>query len=196
MHAVDPVAVRRTAIAMNVAQIVERITELGGSARMVVLTGGNPALHELGHLVRQLHTAGRSVSVETQGTVFRPWLREVDRLVISPKPPSAGVDHVKGRRAFERFLGAAGLSPNVAIKVVVFDEADLRFAEGIAADHPGAALYLSAGTPVGLSDGVTRAQIIARTRWLVEVVGSTTVLGHARVLPQLHIMLWGTKLGV
>lgn len=196
MHAVDPVEVRRRAQPLDAAQIVHRLNALGGSAKLVVLTGGNPALHELGPLVRLLRETGRTVSVETQGTVVRPWLLDVDRLVISPKPPSAGVDHIRGRRAFDRFVDATRSASASVAKVVVFDEADLAFAATIAADHPGLPLYLSAGTSAGLDDEATRADILARWRWLVERVGSTQVLGRARVLPQLHVLLWGTRLGV
>ena len=40
----------------------------------MVLSGGNPALLQLGELVEQLQAAGQQVAVETQGSMWRDWL--------------------------------------------------------------------------------------------------------------------------
>jgi 6-pyruvoyltetrahydropterin/6-carboxytetrahydropterin synthase len=62
---------------------------LRGAPRWVNISGGNPALHSLESLVEQLHAIDLLVAVETQGSLWRDWLGDVDRLTISFVP----VDH-------------------------------------------------------------------------------------------------------
>lgn len=52
-------------------------------ARLVVVTGGEPALQLTASLVDRLHTAGKFVAVETNGT--RPLPENVDWITLSPK---------------------------------------------------------------------------------------------------------------
>ena len=49
------------------------------------------------------------VAVETQGSRLAEWLRDVDRLVISPKPPSRAWRRA-ARRAFSAFMEQAATS--------------------------------------------------------------------------------------
>lgn len=192
MYAVDPGEVRRNSEPLSSGQIVERVEALGGAPQWVVLSGGNPALHELGELVDGLRAGGRKVAVETQGSVWREWLGAVDRLTISPKPPSSGMASEAHCRQFERFMtqASAGGADRLALKIVCFDEIDLRWAKEIAAAWPEPPLFLSAGTPVP-SPPDLREAVAARFRWLCERVAADPDLSRARVLPQLHVIAWG-----
>ena len=107
MYAVEPAEVRRNSERLSIDQILERLERLSGAPTWVVLSGGNPALHELGPLVQLLHGVGQKVAVETQGSVWREWLSEVDRLTISPKPPSSGMATPSHRSQLEEFMGRA-----------------------------------------------------------------------------------------
>jgi hypothetical protein len=49
---------------------------------------------------------------------------------------------------------------------------------------------------VGLSEDETLEALRARFRWLCEAVSSLGEFASARVLPQLHVVAWGTKRGV
>jgi 7-carboxy-7-deazaguanine synthase len=197
MYAVDPAEVRRNSEALSTEDILQRLEELGGTPRWVVLSGGNPALHELAPLVERLHGVGQKVAVETQGSVWRRWLSEVDRLTISPKPPSSGMATPSHRNQFEEFMSRA-LANNSAgsvLKIVCFDQGDLVWAKEISSSWPDVDLYLSAGTPVP-SPADLRAAVAARYRWLCERVSADEDLGGARVLPQLHVIAWGDATGV
>ncbi len=55
----------------------------GCPARLVVITGGEPALQLTTSLVDKLHSAGKYVAVETNGT--RPLPENVDWITLSPK---------------------------------------------------------------------------------------------------------------
>lgn len=56
---------------MTIEQIVDKVSELHGRARYVVITGGEPMLQELGPLVYALVLSrGLNVQIETAGTVW------------------------------------------------------------------------------------------------------------------------------
>lgn len=206
-YAVDPAEVRANAEKLTAEQIVERLPE---NVSRVILSGGNPAILQLGGLVDLLHAQRRTVSVETQGSRWQAWLGYVDTLIISPKPPSSGMATVKHETQTEQFMEHVEDADDVhrcALKIVVFDEADLEWAKAFHRKYArlGLPLYLSAGTPqleledVPLSeskDEATVAQVLARYRWLCDSVAADPGLSAAHVLPQLHVLAWGTIRGV
>jgi len=162
-----------------------------------VLSGGNPALLELGQLVDLLHEEGYEVAVETQGSRWNPWLAQVDRLVVSPKGPSSGMDNDTNRLALSSFVQRAedaGIRP--VLKAVIFDEADLEHARWLALTWPTLTLHLSTGTDVGLSEQETLRQLLDRLRWLSETVARDRTLRRAQVGTQQHVLAWGTRRGV
>lgn len=213
MHAVEPALVR-DATRMSTSDIIVHLAKRGAtSGSLVILSGGNPALHKLGNLIRWLHHAGMRASVETQGSVWRDWLADVDRLVVSPKPPSSGMVNEKHAHQFDGFmtraLGARLENEGVAdvtLKIVVANEVDFRWAQTVHARYPNVPLYLSVCTPAFLAvpesdprhharEGAIHHTIRERYRWLCERVAADTTI-DAVVLPQLHVIAWGSKAGV
>jgi 7-carboxy-7-deazaguanine synthase len=192
MHAVEARAVR-DAPRLSVPELLARLQSLPAGPRLVVLTGGNPALLELGELVDALRRAEFDVAVETQGSVWRDWLARVDVLVVSPKPPSSGMatdEHSKQLDAFLEMARSRGRS-RTTLKVVVFDRRDLDFAQSLHERVPTLPLLLSTGTDVGLSEADTVKRLRARFRWLCEATAARRELADVRVLPQLHVVAWG-----
>lgn len=196
MHAVDPAEVRTNAKRLTVEQIVRRVTELPAGPDLVVLSGGNPALLDLGALVLALRRGDKRVAVETQGSRWRDWLADVDRLVISPKPPSSGMAGPDELVALQAFISNVTSASAPVLKIVVFDQADLDWAAARHGDHRQLPLFLSAGTDVGLPEQETLGRLRERYRWLCETVARRADLRAARVLPQLHVIAWGTARGV
>ena len=196
MHAVEPDLVRR-AERMDTRDVIEGLAALARGPQLVILSGGNPALLQLGELVDELHAIGMRVAVETQGSLWRDWLGQVDRVVVSPKPPSSGMvspEHAAQTAAFMKKLAVSEV--NAALKVVVFDDNDLAWAQDLADTYRYLPLFLSAGTDVGMSDADTVAIVRRRFAWLAEAVAARPALADARVLPQLHVIAWGTAKGV
>lgn len=131
----------------------------------LTISGGNPALYDLEMVCLAWHTLpyGGKIAVETQGTLWKPWLGIVDLLTISPKPPSSQMDSLvplanfmeEVGDAWEGWLDAArdlGQDPNdhkVVLKVVVFDEEDYAFAKKVHMRYPLVDFYLSCGTASG-----------------------------------------------
>jgi 7-carboxy-7-deazaguanine synthase len=198
MYAVDPATVRQDASHLSSGEIVEAVQRLDGAPRWVSISGGNPALHRLDKLVDELHAVGFRVSVETQGSVWRDWLAVVDRLTVSPKPPSSGMASAEHEQQFLRFMDAAvgiGVADRVVVKIVCFDEIDLAWAKRIALGFDQVPLMLSAGTPIPAPAAVREA-VGERYRWLCERVASDPDLADVRVLPQLHVIAWKEARGV
>ena len=89
LYAVEPEQVQAGAEWLTVEAIAARLDALSRHTPWVTLSGGNPAIHELAALVARLHADVRKVAVETQGTVYRPWIADCDVVTVSPKPPSS-----------------------------------------------------------------------------------------------------------
>jgi 7-carboxy-7-deazaguanine synthase len=198
LHAVLPEHVRH-APRMSAAEIADALAALPARPEWVTLSGGNPALLELGELVALLQGAGRRVAVETQGSVWRDWLGDVDLLTISPKPPSSGMASAANEAetvAFlERAMGARG---RAVLKVVVFDEEDYGWASRLYARHADVPFHLSCGTDPpanGESHTDALAALSARYRWLAGRASGDPAMAGARILPQLHVLAWGHELG-
>jgi 7-carboxy-7-deazaguanine synthase len=196
MHAVEPGLVR-AAERLSASDVIARLRDRPAGPDLVVLSGGNPALLELGRLVEELQREGRQVAVETQGSVWRDWLWRADTLVVSPKGPSSDMLSSKHADQFRAFMGkACSGRATLALKIVVFDAEDLEWATRLASDYRQLPLYLSAGTEVGLSEEQTIGRLRERYRWLCEAVSLSTDLCRTHVLPQLHVIAWGTAKGV
>lgn len=190
MHAVDPALVRALPD-LDVGEVLGALDELG-SAPMIVISGGNPALWKLGPLVEELRDRYATVAVETQGSVWRPWLADVDSLVVSPKPPSSGMDTLDHMGRFQDFMMSAAGQPGLALKIVVFDEADLSWAKALGQRYGWVPLFLSTGTTADEPLAATAG----RYAWLAEAVAADRALHRAVVLPQLHVVAWGHRVGV
>lgn len=202
MYSVDPEEVREHATRMSAKEIHAALKDLPGGPMTVILSGGNPALHDLGDLVRLLQTkGGLHVHVETQGSVWRPWLAKVDKLIVSPKPPSSGMVTPAHVEAFDRFMTEVYESPRVgqwcALKVVVADEDDYMWASGVHAAYSEVPFYLSVCTPqtVNTLSGL-RGFVGERYKWLCERAAPDPDMSDAVLLPQLHVIAHGAARGV
>lgn len=86
-------------------------------AEMVVITGGEPLLHNLTDLTRALHEAGLRIHIETSGS--SPLSGELDWITLSPKKFKAPLPEVLPKAS--------------ELKVVVFNKSDFAWAEKWAA---------------------------------------------------------------
>lgn len=198
MHAVDP-AFRHQWTPMDTAAVLGRIRALSGDRPLTVsLSGGNPAIQPFGPLIAAGRAQGYRFALETQGSISKDWFADLDTLVLSPKPPSSGV--ATDWTAFDACLQAAGRGPQMVMKIVVFDDADYAFARDASVRYPQLPVYLQPGNalvPAGDQEDapVDHAALTARLLWLVEKVTADGWF-DARVLPQLHVIIWGNKRGV
>jgi len=178
---------------MSVEEIVGEV--LAGGARHVVLTGGEPLLFEpIVALADRLREAGRTITVETAGTLYRDLA--CDLMSISPKLANSTPDdptwrdrHEKDRTRPEVLRRLLATYP-YQIKFVVDPEGELdrdlaEIEEVLAAidADPERVFLMAEGT-----DGETLRR---RQRALVEVCLAT---GY-RLAPRLHVDLFGNTRG-
>lgn len=96
-------------------------------ARLIVITGGEPLMHDLGPLTKALHEHGFIIHIETSGA--HPLSGELDWICLSPKKFKAPLPEV--------------IPKAQELKVVVFHKSDLAWAEQFATlTAPGCRLFL------------------------------------------------------
>ncbi len=127
----------------GVAEIIEKMKmelgigdwELGSNLQpstsnlkpIVVITGGEPLMHNLTELTKAIHTAGFQTNIETSGS--HPLSGEWDWICLSPKKFKAPLPEVVPHAN--------------ELKVVVFNKSDFKWAEEYAAQvSPNCKLYL------------------------------------------------------
>jgi 7-carboxy-7-deazaguanine synthase len=195
----------RKAEKLTSQQIEYRVLALPGQPEWVTLSGGNPALHGLNFVVERLHSDGFKVTVETQGSIWKPWLGHLDALTVSPKPPSSGmvnpfldgfIDTARDTQLIHS--DRVGLS----MKVPIFNQEDYDWARRLHDAFPDVPFYLSVVTRMGGLHGTfdggkidTVEDVLSRYRWLVEKVAGDPVFGDVAVFPQLHVLLWSHDRG-
>ena len=194
LHAVDS-EYRHEWLPMTPDAIFARVRELSNDRPLTVsLSGGNPAIQPFGPLIAMGREAGYRFALETQGSIAQDWFRDLSTLVLSPKPPSSGM--LTDWAAFDSCLRAASEGPRVVLKIVVFDEADYAYARDASARYPALPVVLQPGNPVsGEAREVDFDALMGAMRALVERVVADGWFA-ARVLPQLHVLLWGNRKGV
>jgi 7-carboxy-7-deazaguanine synthase len=190
-YAVDP-AYSRQWTAMTPLEILGEVRHLSGDRPLTIsLSGGNPALQPLQGLIDLGRAAGYRFALETQGSVARPWFAALEVLVLSPKPPSSGmgcdVDILNG--CVEAAAGAL-----VSLKFVVRDDDDYRFAREVAARFPRLPVCLQPCNDKPRFPGGRGEADVERLRRLIAKTLSDGWF-EARVLPQLHVLLWGNERG-
>jgi len=198
MHAVDPKQVKANAAWETPEHIRERLDTLRPS-EWVTLSGGDPVMWDLDPLVHLLNTDGKyAVAVETEGAMWRPWLKYCRIVTLSPKGPSSGMldklDHdVLGNYAQ---VASHGNLAFIVMKIVVFDLEDLMFARGMFGRYPMFKPFLSVGTPLNIPHNSTKFEICRRMQWLFDEALKYDDLVDVTITPQLHVLAWGHQKGV
>jgi len=198
LHAVDA-RYRDDWAPMSPGAVMAEVRRLSGDRPLTVsLSGGNPAIQPLGGLIALGRPLGYRFALETQGSVVRDWFADLDVLVLSPKPPSSAMK--TDWAALSACVDAAGPDTTVVLKIVVFDDADYAYARDVAARFAHLSVCLQPGNPTpptrdGHEPVVDIEATLDRTRALVDRVTRDGWF-EARVLPQLHVLLWGNRRGV
>jgi 7-carboxy-7-deazaguanine synthase len=194
LHAVDT-ADRHTWAAMRTDAVWSEVLRLSkGNPLTVSLSGGNPAIQDFTQLIALGHAKGYRFACETQGSIAKPWFGDLDTLVLSPKPPSS--EQTVDWETFDGCLLAARGAGNIVMKIVIFDHADYDWARAAADKYPNLPLYLQPGNLEVDPDVAVDPQILAdKLLWLVDKTISDSWFAP-KILPQLHVLLWGNKRGV
>ena len=177
--------------ALSYQEVAERTHAL--NARHVVLTGGEPTLQkDLGPLALLLKQQGHHLTVETNTTLFPvAVVPHIDLWSLSPKLSSAGESYLR-YPIIERFL--TELRPDQQQwKFVVRDEADEHALRMLVSQYPQ---FREQRLPIILQpEGDTASpDYAAALEQLVERVRMPFWDNYyVRVLPQLHVLIWGRR---
>lgn len=126
-HAIDPALYRHEWVQHTVKEVMARVQPY---PKRVTLTGGEPFLQpmaEMVELVKQLHDAGYSIEVFTNGTILWPrWELPVPtvRYIMDWKLSGSGEDYLNKNR----FENMQRLTAVDAVKFVMKDEDDFKLA--------------------------------------------------------------------
>lgn len=182
---------RRSWTPTSEEDVLERIDQLAGMPVLVTLSGGNPAIQDCTALIARGQARGHTFTMETQGSVPREWFTLLDHLCVSPKPPSSEME-----TDWEKLAQCIALGPaDTILKVVVFDDHDYAYARKVGALHPEVPIYLQVGNSTPLAEQSDQSALLQRLRWLTDMVVADQWYA-ARVLPQLHVLMWGNERGV
>lgn len=174
-------------------EIIDKLNSIGlDGCTYVTISGGNPALYNepLYDLISELHKRSKKIIVETQGSIWKDWFNDVDILTISPKPPSS---LMTTDWKVLRFIFANLQHSKVSLKVVIFDETDYLFAKKIQVLFPDIPLYLQVGNAEVTRSECIAGQLLNKLEWLFNLVINDPELQTARVLPQLHTLIWNNE---
>jgi 7-carboxy-7-deazaguanine synthase len=184
---------------MNSHDILNELHEVGKDTfQHVTISGGNPALiKQLDEFIDLLHEKEIKVALETQGSKWQEWFLKIDDLTLSPKPPSSNM-HTDWEVLDQIVQKLSLFKRSFSLKVVVFDDMDLKYAIQVHQRYPDISMYLQVGNDDLKESDTERvlARLLKRYEWLVGEVMNSSELKQVRVLPQLHAWLWGNKRGV
>ncbi len=193
LHAVDS-QYRHDWKPMSAKEILDKVNKLSGNKPLMIsLSGGNPAIQNCKPLIDLGHAQGYKFALETQGSIAANWFKDLEVLTLSPKPPSSAME--TDWNAFDKCLKAADNKPDIALKIVIFDDKDYAYAKDVHTRYPDLPLYLQPGNNDLDKDNVDMEALNARMRWLVDKVTCDQWF-QATILPQLHVLLWGNMRGV
>ena len=171
---------------MTVDAVLDKV--MGFDCKHLVLTGGEPLLHQklLVPILSRLKKRGVYIEVETNGTVepTDEIFELIDCFNVSPKTSNSLVDRrVRTRRGA---LEALVASQKTWFKFVVRDPQDLSEVEGLIAEFS-----VPRDRVILMPEGIDSTTLIERSRWLVDVCKEKGF----RFTLRLHILLFGNKRG-
>lgn len=174
-----------------VEELVERVEALG--ARHVVLTGGEPALQkDLAQLAQLLKTKGYHLTIETNATIFpAAAVPFIDLWSLSPKLPSANENYLRPA-IIKQFLDVLRVDQQ-QWKFVIRDDVDMQKLCTLLSDFP---LFAERSLPVLLQPegDMATADYPGALEYLAEQVRKEFWDNYnVRVLPQLHVLIWGRR---
>ena len=174
-----------------VQEVAERVQAL--RARHVVLTGGEPTLQkELAQLAQLLKDREHHLTVETNVTIFpAAAVPLVDLWSLSPKLSSADENYLR-YRVIERFLATLWLDQQ-QWKFVIRDDQDEQLLRSLLRMYP---IFAQQKLPLILQpegDTAITDYPAALERLAERIHDPFWNNYYVRVLPQLHVIIWGRR---
>jgi 7-carboxy-7-deazaguanine synthase len=195
---------------MDSKAIFSKIEQLSDKQPLwITLSGGNPALQDFEALIRLGQKHAYKFSMETQGSIVKPWFSLLDQLTLSPKPPSSGMKYKPStlQHCIKAYQANKTDKTGLSLKFVIANQDDLLWAKNLAQQYPGLPCFVQpCNTKASLLSTPSTSNTInddkntdkTEQKQLLELIQATQSLNwhNARILPQLHRWLWGEQPGV
>lgn len=91
----------------------------------LILTGGEPALYNLSNIVKYAKKLKYFIALETNGTIFKDWMKEIDWITLSPKKDDVNENVLKIAKEL-KFVIINKKSFNLVEKFLPFDNVVLQ----------------------------------------------------------------------
>ncbi|MBT2490628.1 7-carboxy-7-deazaguanine synthase QueE [Streptomyces sp. ISL-96] len=169
-----------------VPELVDRLLE--GHPGIVVITGGEPLLHQRRPgwiaLLDALHAAGVEIEIETNGTIPPTdyTAERVTRFNVSPKLQHAG--DPEDKRIRPDALAALVTTGKAAFKFVARTGADVDQVAALAAAH-----HLPAHTVWLMPEGTTTAELDTH----LHTIADPAIAAGFNLTTRLHVYAWGNE---
>ena len=175
-------------IQMQVQEVIEEVEKYGFES--VCITGGEPTLQEDStSLCHGLQRLGYFVSVQTNGSQWTPLLGIADKVCMDMKPPSIGRNK---KLQYSNLSYISKLDCSDEVKVLIGSEKDLEYAHLV----NNIASRLGIPTILQIKNNIyqdTRMDLIRKYKDLVDTVIFDGFKAPYRILPQLHVLIWGNE---
>lgn len=170
-------------ILMSSSEILGRLNQ---KCKHVVVTGGEPLEQDISELLRLLYEKGFLIELETNGTIFPSCLSYVRKWNVSPKLKSSGVEKSKriNYEVLTKFVELTFSNHQVEFKFAVRDLSDFEEMITLIRKLSIPREHVSVMPVAVSSDG-----ILGGLRSLVEVCKRENI----RLLPRLHVLIWGNR---
>jgi organic radical activating enzyme len=160
---------------------VEHLKSMG--VNMVVVSGGEPLLQDLGPLIVACRRHGWRVEVETNGTLIPQDKDNLpDQFNVSPKLSHAG--DLAHRRIVPEALQWLNASQRAIFKFVVQEVSHLEEVQALVAAHGLAPVYI-------MPEGIT-AEAVCR---ISTMLAKEVIRRGWNLTTRLHVLLWGAERG-
>jgi 7-carboxy-7-deazaguanine synthase len=160
---------------MTIKDIIKRIDN---QCQNVVITGGEPLLQpEIEDLVKELTHQGKTIYIETNGTIFRPLIVGFCTFIVSPKPDFLNARYLDVLRKW---------SQHATFKFVIRDRADFDQALKLCSliDVRDNVYFM----PEGVKEEDIKPKLLQLVEWVKEI-------GYGRVTHRFQIYLFGNERG-
>ena len=173
---------------MEIQEVIEEIEKY--NLESVCMTGGEPTLQiDSVRLCCELQNLGYYVSAQTNGSRWTPLLGIADKICMDMKPPSLGED---GKLQYSNLSYIKKLDCNDEVKVLIGGKKELNYAHLV----NNIASRLGIPTILQIKNNIyqnTRMDLIRKYKDLVDTVIFDGFKAPYRILPQLHVLIWGNE---
>lgn len=186
-------------ISTTIKYILEKISERSKSTKKIVITGGNPCIQNeklMEELIKELIFRNYEIAIETQGSKWCSWLCLISLIVVSPKLYCYNYnlfDTIFMRKCYDY-----NIINKLCIKIVIFADNNiinqLIKTKKIREYYKNVLFYISIGNRFLRikNKSLQRKLIFNDYKKILSYILRDEGFQDISILPQMHVLLWGS----